>query len=182
MHRPNIKEEFVVRLSVIALGKHCYSIICNKSFFEISEMKELVDGEVKVQIEMEKGENMLNFLFHFCGNVEVACERCLDTFTLPLHFTEFLVVNLVPFVEADFDNSENVWQIQEKAHELDLFHFLYESIKLALPPQLAHLNTSECNPEMLKKLAQLAPKKNENNDKTETDPRWNALKNLTFEN
>jgi uncharacterized metal-binding protein YceD (DUF177 family) len=102
--------------------------------------------------------------------------------TLSLDFTEFLVVNFVSQIDESFENDENIWQIHEKAHELDLLHFLYEAIELALPTQLIHANDKNgnptCNPEMLRKLAELAPKPLD----TKTDPRWDALKELRIEN
>jgi uncharacterized metal-binding protein YceD (DUF177 family) len=83
-------------------------------------------------------------------------------------------------IDESFENDDNIWQLHEKAYELDLTHFLYETIELALPTQLIHPDDENgnptCNPEMLQKLAELAPK--EEQQTTETDPRWDALKNL----
>jgi len=177
------REEYTIRLSGIELGNHKYSMICDKAFFELTELNEIVDGTIHVQIEMEKSANMLSLNFKFVGEITALCDRCLDFLTIPLDFTEFLVVNLVSHVDESFENIDNIWQLHEKAHELDLQHFLYESIKLALPTQLIHPNDnngkSTCNPEMLHKLAQLTPKEYES---TETDPRWDALKQLKVTN
>jgi uncharacterized metal-binding protein YceD (DUF177 family) len=62
---------------------------------------------------------------------------------------------------------------------------LYEAIELALPTQLIHPDDENgkptCNSEMLQKLAELTPKEKEQNT-TETDPRWEALKKLRITN
>ncbi|MCL1851272.1 MAG: DUF177 domain-containing protein [Bacteroidetes bacterium] len=181
----DLRDDFVLRLSGIDVGNHKYSMICDKAFFELTGLTEIEEGNIKVQIEMEKSAKMLSLKFHFNGEITVICDRCLDFLTLPLDFSDFLVVNFVSHLDESFENDENIWQLHEKAHELDLTHFLYEAIELALPTQLIHPNDENgnptCNPEMLKKLAELAPTTDEHND-TETDPRWDALKQLTINN
>ena len=179
------RDNFVVRLSGVELGNHKYSMVCDKAFFEITGLSEIENGSINVQIEMEKSEKMLSLNFHFSGDVTVVCDRCLDFLTISLDFTDFLVVNFVSQIDESFVNDENIWQIHEKAYELDLMHFLYEAIELALPTQLIHPDDENgnptCNPEMLQKLAELAPKTEEENT-TETDPRWDALKQLRIMN
>ena len=175
------RDEYVVRLSGVDVGNHKYTMICDKAFFELTGLSEIEDGRIKVQIEMEKSATMLSLQLHFIGEVTVFCDRCLDLLTLPLDFTDFLVVNLVSQVDEAFENDDNIWQLHEKAHELDLTHFLYEAIELTLPTQLTHPDDEDgnptCNPEMLQKLAELAPK-----ETTEIDPRWEALKQIRITN
>jgi uncharacterized metal-binding protein YceD (DUF177 family) len=177
------RDDYVLRLSGVEIGNHKYSMVCDKAFFELAKLNEIEEGNINVLIELEKSEKMLSLQFHFKGDVTVSCDRCLDFLTLPLDFTDFLVVNFVSQIDETFENDENIWQIHEKAHELDLTHFLYEAIELALPTQLIHPNDENgkptCNPEMLQKLAELAPKE-EQQDTTETDPRWDVLKDLKF--
>jgi len=176
------QDDYMLRLSGVELGKHKYTMICDKAFFELTGLSEIEDGNLKVQIEMEKSAAMLSLQFHFKGDVVVVCGRCLDLLTLPLDFTDFLVVNLVSQIDESFENDDNIWQLHEKAYELDLTHFLYEAIELALPTQLIHPEdkngNTTCNPEMLQKLAELAPREEQNN--AGTDPRWDALKNLSI--
>ncbi|MCL2168228.1 MAG: DUF177 domain-containing protein [Lentimicrobiaceae bacterium] len=178
------RDDYVIRLSGVELGNHKYSMICDIEFFELTGLNEIEEGNVEVRIEMEKSANLLSLQLHFNGNITVLCDRCLDFLTLSLNFKEFLVVNLVSHVDTAFENDDNIWQIHEKAHELDLTHFLYETIELALPTQLIHPDdengTPTCNPEMLRKLAELAPQEEHNT--RETDPRWDALKQLRINN
>ena len=178
------RENYVLRLSGIDLGNHKYSMVCDKSFFELTGIEEIENGNINVLIEMEKSEKMLSLNFHFKGEITVVCARCLELFNLSLDFKDFLVVNFVSQIDESFENDDNIWQIHEKDYELDLTHFLYETIELALPTQLIHPDDENgnptCNPEMLQKLAELAPQ--EEHKTTETDPRWDALKQLTINN
>ena len=180
------RDDFVLRLSGIELGNHKYSMVCDKAFFELTGLDEIEDGNINVRIDLEKSAKMLSLHFHFQGEVTVNCDRCLDFLTLPIDFTDFLVVNLVSHIDESFENEDNIWQHHEKAYELDLTHFLYEAIELALPNPHIHPNDENgnptCNPEMLQKLAELAPKQHETTETTETDPRWDALKELKITN
>jgi uncharacterized metal-binding protein YceD (DUF177 family) len=179
------RDDYVLRLSGIDVGNHKYSMVCDKAFFELTGVSEIEEGNINVLIEMEKNAKMLSIQFHFQGEVTVVCDRCLDTLTQSLDFSDFLVVNFVSQVDEFSENEDNIWQIHEKTHELDLTHFLYESIELALPSYFIHPDDengkSTCNHEMLKKLDELAPKTEEQSE-TETDPRWDALKELKIEN
>ena len=60
--------------------------------------------------------------------------------------------------------------------QIDIRHYVYESIMLSLPVQRVHPDNekgrTQCNKEMLKLLKQHSNKK----DKNEIDPRWEALK------
>ena len=174
------RDDYVIRLSGVEVGNHKYSMICDKAFFELTGLNEIEEGNIIVRIDMEKSANMLSLHFQFTGTVTVHCDRCLEFLSIPVDFTDFLIVNLVSHIDESFDSDDNIWQLHEKTHELDLLHFLYEAIKLALPTQLIHPDDENgnptCNPEMLRKLAELAPKEEQQN--TETDPRWDKLKDL----
>ena len=47
------KEEFKLRISGVERGKHLFSIDCDNTFFEVAEIPDLHEGDVKLQIEMD---------------------------------------------------------------------------------------------------------------------------------
>ncbi len=172
------KEEFKLRISGVELGKHSFSIDCDNRFFELAEIPDLQEGLVKLQIEMEVFEKMITLDFHFDGFVMLPCDRCLEPVRIDLDFDEHLVVKLVPLLE-ETQEEEDMWIVNENEYELDVFHYVYEAITLALPIRIIHPDdengNSTCNPEILKKLEELTnpvPKEDE------IDPRWEALKNI----
>lgn len=183
MKKVTKRDEFKLRLAGVADGTHSFSIICDKEFFEMAEIFQLQNGQLNLQIEMLKTEKMLDINFHFEGDVEASCDRCLDPVTLNLNFDERLVVNLVSHIEEDFENDEDVWMIDENAYELDVFHFVYESIVLVLPHVIMHPVDKDgnytCNQEILHKLEELSGATQV--DEESIDPRWEALKNIKFD-
>ena len=174
------RDDYKIRIAGVDIGTYSYSMVCDKAFFELSEISE-VDGLLNLQIEMDKSEKMLDLKFHFAGEVVAPCDRCLDPVTIPMDFDEQLIVNLVPEVEEDFENDENIWMVDENIYELDLFHFIYETIRLALPHRIVHPDdengNSTCNPEVLKKLESLS----QSEKPQEIDERWAALKDLKLD-
>ena len=170
------REEFKLRISGIESEKHLFSIDCDNTFFELAEIPDLQEGDVKLQIEMDVSDKIITLDFHFNGFVMLPCDRCLDPVKVDLDFEEHLLVKLMPWIE-ETEEEDGMWMVNENTYELDLFHFVYESITLALPSQILHPDdengNSTCNPEILKKLEELTP-----HETDEIDPRWEALKNI----
>ena len=65
MEERQLRNEFKIRISGIELGKHCFSIDCNKEFFDLAGIEQLTDGHLNLRIEMEKSEKMVDFFCHF---------------------------------------------------------------------------------------------------------------------
>lgn len=171
------RDEFKLRISGLALGTHKFSIDCDKTFFELAEIANLEDGVLKLEIEMIKDEHIIDLFFHFSGEVTTLCDRCLDPYTFPLEIEDKLIVKLVAFPEEEQLDNDEMWIVNENEYELDVFHFVYETILLSMPLQIMHPDnpdgTSSCNPEVLEQLEKLSQKEENTND-----PRWDALKNI----
>lgn len=117
---------------------------------------------------------MLLLDFFIQGSVKTTCGRCNEDFDFPLDFTRKL---LVKFGEKTTEESDEVLVISRGENELDLAHYIYEFILLALPISPLHPDLENgqrgCNPEILRLLDEVS------NAKTEGitgDPRWEALK------
>lgn len=183
MNEKQIRDNFRVRISGIELRKHCISISCNKEFFELAGIDAIKDGSVDLRIEMEKSEKMVDFYCHFVGDVYAECDRCLDLVKLPLDFEERLLVKLVSETsETQEVADDDIWLMDENTYEVDLFHFAYESISLAIPLRIVHEDDENgnptCNPEVMRKLEEM---NSDNKNNQETDPRWDALKNIKLD-
>ncbi len=183
MNEKEIRDQFKLRLAGIEDGTYTCSISCDKSFFDIANISNVSDGNLDLQITMTKTEKLVDLVCHFEGIVTAPCDRCLLPVQLPIHTEERLIVKLVPWVEENENEEDDIWILDENTYELDIFQFVYESIFLALPIQVLHENDenglSTCDPTVLKKLEELSPKI-EPTEK-EIDPRWDALKNLKLD-
>ncbi len=181
------ESKFIIRLAGVSVGIHKYSITCDGSFFETSPIENIKDASIKIEIEMEKRERMAIFSFQFSGTLTAQCDRCLEDVTIPIDFSTQLVVNFTTANEFLCDDDQ-VWAVWEKAHEIDMYQYIYDAIILSLPVQFIHPEDENgvptCNPEMLETLAQYLideeDLENPTNDIETIDPRWEKLKNINL--
>lgn len=185
MNERQTRDDFKLRLSGVEVGTYCFSIVCDDEFFELAQFEDLTGGHLDLQVEMEKSEKTVSLVFHFKGYVTAPCDRCLLPVRLPMDFDEHLLVKLVPEVhDGENGMDDEVWVVEDTTYEIDLFHFVYESIVLALPMQIIHEDDedgrSTCDPVILRKLEELscahAPK-----GENEIDPRWEALRDIDID-
>ncbi|MDD3891915.1 MAG: DUF177 domain-containing protein, partial [Bacteroidales bacterium] len=124
--------------------------------------------------------NMLELYFSIEGKVEVVCDRCLERFFMPISYNGDVFVKILDSI-PDEEKDEDEWYISSNESELDLAHYIYESICLSLPIQRFHgiLGTLEedCDKEMMERLNDLSVKDNDSQD-NKHDPRWDKLKDL----
>ena len=157
-------------------GKHQYSFDIDKEFFESYNKSEIKGADLKADVEMTVEVKTISLTVCFNGFIEVVCDRCLEYVQLPLHFSDKTCVEKGKSEESD--NSEMI-VIPENEHEIDLTQYLYECIMLSLPYQVVHQDDKEgnstCNKAMIDKLNEHSA---DETVQKESDPRWDALKDL----
>ncbi len=156
-------------------GKHRYEFVADNSFFEQFDSSEIEKGLVTIRVELTKHAQFLELHFNLAGKVTVTCDRCLDSFLLPI---EHQAVLYVRFGEKTYEQSEEVLVLADSVNEVRLDQYIFEYIHLALPYQRIHPETgghSGCNPEMIEKLRAHTAK----DESGEKDPRWDKLRTLT---
>ena len=161
-------EEFVIPFMGLKEGVHDYSFDIDEGFFESFEYSEVKQGDVHVDVSMEKQERMLIFSFSIQGEVELPCDRCLAPLNLPIEGKYRLIVK---FGQEYEEESEEILVIPETDSRINISSFIYEYIILLLPYKRVHPEGEDlCDREVIDKL-------NEHSEQT-TDPRWEALKDL----
>lgn len=157
-------------------GHYLYEFNIDKFFFELFEESEIREGNLRVSVDVEKKPSYMNVVVTMKGTVVVTCDRCLEEFDYPIDCENRLIVGKGSELEED---NTDIILISEEEKELDLSHYFYESIILALPIQRIHFDDEEgrstCNPLMLKKIEEHL---GSNNNK-EVDPRWEKLRDIT---
>lgn len=176
-----ILSKYTVDIKELRPGEHIYNFDVDDSFCAEFEGSELSRANVGINLNLLKHSNMLELHFNIEGTVEVVCDRCLERFFIPITYNGDVFVKIFDSI-PDEDKDEDVWFISSNESELDLAHYIYESICLSLPIQRFHgiLGTLEedCDNEMMEKLKALSIKDSE---VFEQDPRWDKLKDF-FQN
>ena len=165
--------QYTIQFSGLKPGRHDFEFEIDKKFFESIEYSELQDGKLNVALALDKQTNMLVLDFVVAGDVNVPCDRCGEDFLLPLSAKERLIIK---FGEQTTEVAEDVILIPHNESEINVAHFIYEYIILALPQKRVHPE-GKCDTETLKRLEKLEDETNKNKN---TDPRWDGLKNITL--
>ena len=161
-------KEYVIPFVGLKEGVHDYSFEVDGKFFESFDYSEINQGDIHVEVSMEKKERMLIFNFSILGYVVVPCDRCLAEMEYPVNGTERLIVK---FGQERKEETEEIIIIPETESHIDISGFIYEYIMLLLPYRRVHPEGEEsCNNAMIDKLDQYTAH--------EEDPRWAALKEL----
>ena len=172
----NVLDQFSIPVSGLSNGLHGYEFSIGKDFFDAFEESPIKNGEVQVRFDLDKREDMYVLMFSFEGKVQVTCDRCLDSFDLPIEDRQSL---LVKFDDEPWEDADVVF-IQKGTQELSVAKYIYEFINLAVPLTKTHDDAGDnCNPDMLKYLEQ---PDEEGKDKPASNPFLDALKDFNIEN
>lgn len=154
-------------------GEHEFIFNVDNAFFLSIEYSDIKEGLLKTTVVLTKKTQLLELNFKIQGFVNVICDRCLDEFKMPIDFEGQLFVK---FSETEHEDTDEVMYLMPEDYELDLAHYIYESIRLSLPLKCVHPDdekgNSTCNPEMLNKIEKLKP---DNSAEDLIDPRWSEL-------
>lgn len=176
-----VLNKYVIHFKGLKIGKHIFNFDVNDDFFNEFESCKISRGELNVDVIFHKHSTMLEMDFSIEGKVEVPCDRCLELFYIPISYEGKVIVKISSSIEEDLDDS--VWYVDTNEHEINIAHYIYESINLSVPIQHYHgmLGTSidDCDKEMLKKLNEMRVENDDKINLSKVDSRWEKLKNLS---
>ena len=167
------ENEFMIPVSGLALGVHNFQFDIRDEFFADLDYSEVKQGQVTVDLEVEREELMMTLNFHLEGKVLVTCDRCADEFYIPIQSEQ---VFYIKFGADEAEESDDVAVVPAEEHAYDVSSLIYEYIILAIPMHRVHPE-GECNPKVIEMLSHGDVPEEE----SEIDPRWAALKDLKIE-
>lgn len=167
------KREFEIPFSGLKQGKHEFHYVIDNGFFESFDYKEFNAAHIELTVLLTKLSTMMELEFSAEGMVNVDCDRSGEPFDLPISGTLELIVK---FGDAFNDDDDELLVLPHGEHQVDIGQYVYEMLVLAVPTKRVHPGVLDgsLKSEALKKLKELEPRENKDN----TDPRWDALKDL----
>ena len=172
-------KEYIIPFVGLKPGTHRYEFNLDTAFFAVQGIEEVSGAEVAAVLDFDKQDHLMTLHFDFEGWVLLTCDRCAGEYKQPLSGKYRLIVK---FGDQAEELSEELVVIGRDEYELDVSPYLYEFVRLLLPIKREHpvneSGQSECDQEVIGALDNLlvnTPEKEE-----ETDPRWDALKNLKW--
>jgi len=170
-------KEYLIPVSGMAIGQHSYHFVIDDAFFAQFDYSEVKQGRVALDLDVEREESMMALEFSFKGEVLVPCDRCADDFYIPIEGRNAFIVKTGVEEPADADDEDVAYLPAEQGY-FDVSSLIYEYIILSIPMHRVHPD-GQCNPKVMELLNQKVETEVETNN--DTDPRWEALKNLNLE-
>lgn len=167
------RREYNIQFEGLKEGIHHFEYEVGDAFFADFEGSLIDQGKLTVSLELEKKSTMLVLNFSVDGVIVRECDRCGDTLEVPMQFVHQLFVK---FGNESDEADDNVVFVPHSAFEIDIAPFIYESVVLELPLRNVHPE-GQCNEAATKILDSMNARA-----ESETDPRWDKLKDLKTDN
>lgn len=169
--------EFQINIFSLENKVHEYEFEISNNLFENHEYSLVKKGKGTSKLVLQKSETMMSLHFNIDVEVELICDRSLDTFLYPILLEENIIIK---FGEDDYDLSEDVFVIRKDSPSINVGDYLYEFISVAVPMKKLHPRFKDEDSEELSDLVYSSTDEDEASDKPDEpiDPRWEALKKL----
>ncbi|HNU56927.1 MAG TPA: DUF177 domain-containing protein [Flavobacteriales bacterium] len=150
-------------------GEHDIQFVLEQPFFDASGEEEWQGGHVTMDVKLEKSSSLLVVDMTAKGTVKVHCDRCDGPLDQPVEGDQRQIFSLTG---GDPTDDDEFVSLDDKAHNINLTHYFYECLRLALPIRHVHA-PGQCDPEVEKVLSKLVV-----DQEPGPDPRWEVLKDL----
>ena len=168
-------KQFDIEFVKLPLGVSGFELAVDKRFFEKHTNDEILDADILVQLQVEKKETFMRFLFHLKGTVTLRCDLCLEELAFPLDTESAFTLRKAEKDELS-EEDENMIYLSPEAYSYNVEQLIYELAYAALPMRKVHSDYpgQQCNREMLDLLERHQRKQEDG----ACDPRWDALKDI----
>lgn len=159
-------------------GAHTFEYTITKSFFDLFEYDDFNESNVRASLLLTKKSTLMEFDFEVKGMINVDCDVSNEPYDQPIEDRYELVVK---FGQERNDELEGILILPFGEFEVNIAQYIYELIVLALPNKRVHPGIADgsLQSDILDKLEELSiPDQSDNEEKEETDPRWDSLKKL----
>ncbi len=177
----NTLKQYKINFVGLPIGNHPFTFRVEEGFFACFEESEISQGQVNVELVLEKKSNMLVLDFQMKGEVEVVCDRCMELYNEAIDLNKTLYVK---FGDAYVEQTEDIITIPDSENHVDISHFVYEFLHLGLPIRRVHSTNRKgeagCDPEIMKKLEKHLGGNKGTRKICDTDSAWKALSKLKF--
>jgi uncharacterized protein len=163
---------YLVNIPSLKNGDHEFNFEINDAFFGHFENSLVEKGNGHCRMELKKNDTMMTMNFEFDTEVELVCDRSLDTFTFAIEEKHELIVK---FGEHDEELSEDLLVIARDTQIFDTAPYLLEFINLAIPMKKLHPRYDGVETPDLIYQSEVTEEESEEG----IDPRWAVLKKLS---
>jgi uncharacterized metal-binding protein YceD (DUF177 family) len=162
-------KEHTIPFTGLKDGEHDFQFELGDKFIANTGDEDMEGGSVTANVKLVKSPTLLVTTMVLKGVLRVTCDRCGGLMDQAIEGQQRQIFQLDS--EEDIDDDELVG-LPPGAHSINLTHYFYECMRLALPARRVHA-PGHCDPAVEELLGQLSVE-----HEPVPDPRWEALNNL----
>lgn len=140
---------YEIDLGALHEGRNEFDYRITKEFFEHKENDDILGADIDVTLDIDKRHGSYRMEFGFEGELQVACDRCLEAVTVPVDTDYETVVRH----GEEYAETDDVITIPQSRNRYDVSGLIYDTLLLAVPLRCVHAE-GECNAEMQAMLRQ----------------------------
>ena len=167
--------EFLIPYKGLSIGKHDYQFHVDKSFFTAVESEAVDNGDLNVNLTIDRQSRMIIANLSIEGYIKLICDRCLEEFDFNINLN---YEQIYKFGDSPDEKEDDIIYLGDSDFQLDISHLILENILLQIPIRRVHENDKLGNPKCGKEQLDLIEGYTR---KKQVDPRWDALKDLKFD-
>ncbi|MBX2962460.1 MAG: DUF177 domain-containing protein [Cyclobacteriaceae bacterium] len=164
-------EAYRVNIQGLSNNIHRFDYAFGDEFFGQYGAETVAAGAINASVTLDKHETFIEANFTLSGAIKLVCDRSLEEFDFPIAVDRKIIFK---FGHEPAEVSDEIVVIGYNTESLELGQFMYEFITLAVPMKKLHPRFRKEDEEHDEIIYTSEPKE----DKDETDPRWDKLKNL----
>lgn len=126
---------YKIQLLRLGFGEHHFNFKIDDDFLSSFEQDILQNCNLSLDLDLNKGEALIELHFSFKGTSTLICDRSLETFEHPVEFKDELFLK---FGETYEELNDNLIQIPSTLSEFDISQVVLEYIILHLPAKRLH--------------------------------------------
>ncbi len=125
-------KHFILPISGMNEGEHFYEFSIDQEFFEHFENTPLSNGNLKVNLLVDKRPSFISLSFDLNGTVKAECDRCTANIGLPI-VNQYESVIKMRSENSVSNSEEDVIYLSPFAEEFSVASLIYEIICLSVP-------------------------------------------------
>jgi uncharacterized metal-binding protein YceD (DUF177 family) len=168
-------KDFDIQVYKLANKQYEYEFSADTDFFSKFEDELVEKGAVKIQLFLDKRENLMELNLDFSGYLNLISDRSLEPFKYPIDISKKL---LYKYGEEEQELEEEVYVITKNTQVINVGHFIYETIALQIPLKKLHPDEIEEDEEHNEYVYIDDADEDVEEETKNIDPRWEALKKL----
>ena len=138
---------YIIPFTGLGEGIHEYTFDVDSDFFNPITDSLVAGGNVRAHLTFDKRPAMMLLHFQYAGVLQVICDRCADDFDQKIEGESEYIVK---FGDKNYEDEDIVYIMRSEIN-LNVAHYLYESMMLELPLRNVHPDDN-CNPEVVKNI------------------------------